>query len=182
MRPGPAVLLAFSFLLPGFCSIPLRSQQTTADPAAAACGSTPANYNVKRDSAPFAVAPVPPGKAVIYVIESMVSIPFATSKVNIGLDGQWVGATDAQAHMSFSVDPGVHHLCAVYQGHIQSMDEEGQTLLLHLDAEAGHTYYLRYHALFLKDSAGLAMFEPVDEDEGLFLLQRTDASTSSRKK
>jgi hypothetical protein len=100
----------------------------------------------------------------------------------MGLDGEWIGATDAQSHLSFTVDPGVHHLCAVYQGHAAGMDAEGQTLLLRLDAEAAHTYYFRYHALFLKESPGLAFFEPVDEDEGLLLLERTEASTSALKK
>jgi hypothetical protein len=49
-------------------------------------------------------------------------------------------------------------------------------------SEAGRTYYLRYHALFLKDSPGIDFFEPVDEDEGLLLVERTEASTSSLKK
>jgi hypothetical protein len=47
---------------------------------------------------------------------------------------------------------------------------------------AGHIYYIRYHAMFLKDSPGMAFFEEVDEDEGLLLLQRTDEATSTLKK
>ena len=182
MRTTTAILLPSTLLLLGLGSVPLHSQQAPGNPAAAACGSTPANYIVKHDTTPFVLTLVPPDKALIYFIESMPSYPIVTTKVNLGLDGQWLGATDAQSHTSFAVDPGIHHLCAVYQGHAEGMDAEGQTLLLRLDAEAGHTYYLRYHALFLKESPGLAFFEPVDEDEGLLLLERTEASTSALKK
>jgi hypothetical protein len=182
MRTTTAILLPSTLLLLGLGSVPLHSQQAPANAAAAACGSTAANYAVKHDTTPFVLTPVPPDKALVYFIESMPSYPIVTTKVNIGLDGQWLGATDAQSHTSFTVDPGVHHLCAVYQGHAAGMDPEGQTLLLHLDAEAGRTYYLRYHALFLKESPGVAFFEPVDEDEGLLLLERTEGSTSALKK
>jgi hypothetical protein len=124
----------------------------------------------------------PPREALVYVIETMPDVPFVTKKVNIGLDGSWIGATDAMTHMSFPVDPGVHHLCAVYQGHAASMDDEGQILLLRLNAEAGHIYYIRYHAMFLKDSPGIAFFEKVDDDEGLLLLQDSDDAVSTLKK
>jgi hypothetical protein len=32
------------------------------------------------------------------------------------------------------------------------MDEEGHPLLLNFKADAGHNYYIRYHAVFLKDA------------------------------
>ena len=159
-----------------------HAQQPTPNPVAAACGSARANYNVNRGAATIDLAPPPPGQALVYIIETMPDYPFVTKKVNIGLDGTWLGATDAQSHMSFTIDPGVHHLCAVYQGHAASMDEQGHTLLLHLDAEAGKIYYIRYHAFFAKDTPGIAFFEPVDEDEGLLLLQRTEHATSVLKK
>ena len=128
---------------------------------------------------PYSTAP---REALVYVIETMPDVPWVTKQVNIGLDGSWVGATDAQTHVSFVVTKGTHHLCAVYQGHATGMDEEGQTLLLNLKADAGHIYYIRYHAMFLKDSPGMAFFEKVDEDEGLLLSQRTEEATSTLKK
>lgn len=182
MRTIATALLASAALFLGLATIPAHGQQAPPNPMAAACGATPANYTVKRDATPFTPTLVPSGKALIYIIETMPHYPFVTQKVNMGLDGQWLGATDTQTHISFPVDPGAHHLCAVYQGHAEGMDDEGTTLLLHLDAKAGHIYYVRYHALFLKDSPGIAFFEPVDEDEGLLLLERTEASTSTLKK
>ena len=77
---------------------------------------------------------------------------------------------------------GSHVLLGNHDFDRPSMDEEGQTLLLNLKADAGHIYYIRYHAMFLKDSPGIAFFEKVDEDEGLLLLQRTEEATSALKK
>jgi hypothetical protein len=169
-------------LLLALAAKPSKAQQPIPNPLAAACGSTEANFTVKRDTGSSTPAQVPPGKALVYIIESMQNYPFVTKKVNIGLDGAWFGATDANTHVSFTVDPGVHHLCAVYQGHAESMDNEGHTLLLRLNTQAGHIYYVRYHALFLKDSPGIAFFEPIDEDEGQYLVQSTEEATSTLKK
>jgi hypothetical protein len=149
---------------------------------AAACGSTQANFTVKHKPATSDPTQPPPGKALVYIVEMMPDLAIYTRKVNIGLDGAWIGATDASTHISFTIDPGPHHLCAVYQGKVAGMDEEGRILLLHLNAQAGHVYYLRYHGMFLKDTPGIAFFEPVDEDEGPFLVQRTEQATSTLKK
>jgi hypothetical protein len=159
-----------------------HAQQIPPNPYQAACSTAPADFNVTKAGDTQAPATPPPGKALVYVVESMPNYPFVTKKVNIALDGAWLGATDANTHFSFPVDPGPHHLCAVYQGHAASMDDEGRTLLLRLDAQPGHTYYLRYHAFFSKDAPGIAFFDLVDEDEGLFLVQRTQQATSTLKK
>jgi hypothetical protein len=158
------------------------TQQSAANPVTAACGPDAANYVVKKDPTPRGPVQAPADKALVYVIEVMPHIPFLTSKVNIGFDGRWVGATEADGFLNITLDPGEHHACAVYQGHAEGMDAEGQTLLLHLTVEAGKTYYLRYHAFFVKDAGGIAFFEPVDADEGELLLQRSRHVTSTEKK
>jgi len=163
-----------------------RAQQTPISPTSSACGANEANFTVKHDDVNSGATPIPPGKALVHVIEAMADYPFVTKKVNIGMDGTWLGATDIDTHMTFIVDAGVHHLCAVYQGHAAGMDNEGHTLLLLLNAEPGKTYYLRYHALFVKDAPGdvfgIAFFEQVDADEGEYLLQTTSHATSVLKK
>ncbi|WP_158788222.1 hypothetical protein [Granulicella sp. L46] len=174
----PACCLAVCLIL----TLTANAQQPASNPLAA-CGSTNANFTVKNQTVSTIPNQPPPGKALVYVIETMDNEGlFATTKVNLGLDGNWIGATNANTHINFIVDPGAHHLCAAYQGHAVSMDDEGHTLLLHLDAQAGHTYYLRYHALFLRDSPGIALFDLADEDEGLFLIQRTQQAISTLKK
>ena len=171
-----------AFLLFALATNPSHAQLPGLSLYTAACGATDANYTVKHSPNSSGLTQPPARQALVYIIETMPDYPFVTKKVNIGLDGSWIGATDAQTHISFAVTQGTHHLCAVYQGHAASMDEEGHILLLNLKAEAGHIYYIRYHAMFLKDSPGIAFFEKVDEDEGPFLVQRTEEATSTLKK
>jgi hypothetical protein len=171
-----ACLVAFSAL-----TFAAHAQQLPPNPYAAACGATEANFTVKHAPSPNDPLQPPAGKALVYIINSMHNYPLISKKVNIGLDGAWIGAADGLNHFGFPVDPGPHHLCAVYQGHAANMDEEGQIMLLHLDAKPGHIYYIRY-SVFLTEGGSIAAFEPVDEDEGLFLVQRTEAATSSLKK
>jgi hypothetical protein len=207
MASRKAVAAVAVLVLAGVAGVSAMGQQGVVSPESLACGGVPANFTVTREpgqSLPTSdktrltqetrfgnakdhpiVTDVPPlaaGKARVYVIEAMLHYPFVTEKVNIGMDGTWLGATDANTWMSFDVLPGTHHLCAVYQGHAEGMDTEGRVLLLHLEAKAGETYYVRYHAQFLKDSPGMAFFDYVDEDEGSFLLQHADHVTSTLKK
>jgi len=156
-------------------------QQNPPSPYPAACGPVEANFVVKRTPTPGDPTIPPSDKALVYLIESMPNYPVITKKVNIGMDGTWLGATDTMTHISFTVDPGIHHLCAVYQGHAVDIGEEARTLLLHLDAQAGKVYYLRYHAFITRDG-GTVSFQPIDEDEGIFLVQHTEQATSKLKK
>lgn len=169
-------------LILAFSANTSNAQQTAPNPYAAACGPTEANFTVKHAPSTGNATHPPAGKALVYIIEMMPPSSLYTAKVNIGLDGVWLGATDGMTHISFAVDPGPHHLCSVYQGKALLLDENSRTLLLHLDAKAGHIYYIRYHATFWREYPGIASFEPVDEDEGPFLVQRTEEATSTLKK
>jgi hypothetical protein len=153
--------------------------QQVVHPESLACGVAKAKFSVKADADTATPAQAPAGKATVYVIESMPKVPFVTKNVDIGMDGGWLGATTAQTHMTFFVTPGVHHLCAEYQGEAAGMDDEGRVLLLRLDAEAGKTYYISYHGMFLKDSPSIAFFEYVDGDEGEYLVERTPLAVST---
>ena len=179
--PMLSTLLAAAFLVTATLST-ANSQQPPPNPIAAGCGAGDANFKVTHDTTNPAPQQIPPGKALVYIVEYMHPVPLLTTKVNIGLDGNWLGATENETYVSFLVDPGIHHLCAIYQGHAVGMDSEGETLLLQLHAKAGTTYYLRYHAFFSKESGGLAFFDPVDEDEGQLLLQYASHATSVLKK
>jgi hypothetical protein len=168
-------------LLLTLASHPTIAQQASPDPSTNACGSTETNYTVKASPSNDAPTEPPPRKALVYIIETMPDYHLATTKVNIGLDGAWVGATSAYTHLSFVVTQGTHNLCAVYQGHADTMDDEGHTLVLRLNAQAGNIYYFRYHALFLKDSPGIAFFDPIDEEEGKYLVWGTNVANSTVK-
>ena len=117
-----AVCLFSCFLL-AVAASPSSAQQAAPNPAATACGSNDANYTVKHSPGSSGPTQPPVREALVYVIETMPEVPWVTKKVNIGLDGSWVGATDAQTHVSFVVTKGTHHVCAVYQGHAAGLDE-----------------------------------------------------------
>jgi hypothetical protein len=177
-----AARLISCFTLFSAFTLAAHAQQIPPDPYTGSCGTVEANFSVKHaPSSPFPMQP-PPGKALVYVIETMPpDIPFLTKKVNIGLDGAWLGATDTQSYISFPVDPGLHRLCAVYQGKAHALDDNDQTLLLQLNAEPGRIYYFRYKAFFLRDQQGFAFFNWVDENEGQLLLSRSKLAVSTLK-
>jgi hypothetical protein len=176
-------LSATGIILAGLSARSLHAQQSASNlrPMPAACGAGDTNFKTTRDTTPFAPIDPPPGKALVYVIEQMPQLGIYTTKVKVGIDGTWLGETQLQSFISFDVDPGVHHLCAMYEG--QALSTEMSSAILHrLNVEAGKTYYLLYRGLVSKDSGEVGFFDEVDEDEGRHLLQSSDRMTSVVKK
>lgn len=166
-----------SLLLPGARSLFAQTAAGTASPAAA-CGTDDANFKTKQAGQGAGSMTPPAGKALVYVVEEMPQVGFYTTHVNVGVDGRWVAQLSAQTFASFDIDPGVHHLCVVYQGQAAS-SEIGPTILHRLNVEAGKTYYLLYRGLISKDSEEVGFFDEVDEDEGRFVLQTAAHVTST---
>lgn len=158
-----------------------HSQQLPPNPYVTACGTAQANFSVHKAKDTQVPLQPPPGKALVYIIETMERTPFISSNVNIGMDGAWLGATSSNSHMSFTVDPGLHHLCADYQGHAIDLEQLSNPLLHQLNAQAGHTYYLHYN-LFLTRSGSIPYFTLADPDEGQFLVQQTQRAIFTLKK
>lgn len=170
-----AVLVIFPAILCFSCQ--MGAQGTSAQVAPAACGTGQPSFSLKEDSSdsaviqpPSAVIQPPAGKALVYVIEQMPSVPLISTKVAVGVNGKWVGETKPRSYISFAVDPGMNHICATYQGDA-AVGEEGKTILRRLNVEAGQTYYLLYRGIFSRNSGEVAFFDEVDEDEGAYLLQ-----------
>jgi len=120
----------------------------TSPAARAACGASDVDFNVKAAKVPkgtafAAVEAPPPGRALVYVAEDYSALfPLTSTGLRAGADGQWVGAFKQGMHMSFVVDPGVHHVC-LSSYDVRPDPEEHGIALLRLDAVAGKTYYLR---------------------------------------
>jgi hypothetical protein len=172
--------------LAGANAMPVRGQQNRAANVSlpAACGVDNTDFVVKRDSRNSQTAPdvqAPAGKALVYVIEEMPDTAFLTSNVKIGVDGSWIGETARQDYMSFTLDPGIHHLCVTYQGQF-APGVDGGAILHRLHAEPGKTYYLLYRGVFLKEYGEIGFFNEVDEDEGQYLLQLSNHVTATAKK
>ena len=84
-------------------------------------------------------APEPPaGKALIYVLR-VKKYPdthrMQANRMQIGINGQWVGGTLPGTYFYLPVDPGLITICSAVQS--------GSPNLLAITAEAGKVYYLR---------------------------------------
>jgi hypothetical protein len=100
-----------------------------------------------------------------------------------GIDGAWVGATHSNSYFSITIDPGVHHLCASWQGFV-GLGPQRKEAALHFTAEAGSDYYFRAKDIAnpTEKMPAVVLFKLVDSDEGKLLVSQFSFSTSSPKK
>ncbi len=162
----------------GMCLPLARGQSIWSAPAAkASCGPKNANFDVKLDyNQPAQPQPVN-GKVVIYILQDVNPTYFLSVNSRVGLDGAWVGANRNSSYFGFTVDPGVHHLCVGV-----NFQSSTSIVLRQLEAKAGATYYFRVQFLASRGVGGFLLeLEPVDEDEGQFLIQTSAHSTSHLK-
>lgn len=171
MRPKPASLSLTLLLAAVVPTLTAQTQPPTGqvDPRTQACGVGKANFETHIDSLRPPTPAIPPGKALVFVFEQMPNLSPLTRKVDIGIDGAWIGVNDAQTYMTFFVDPGVHHLCAHYEGRF-AIGEQGPDILHRLNAQPGHTYYVFYRGMAERTDGLISFFTEVDEDQGQLLL------------
>jgi hypothetical protein len=147
------------------------------------CGDMGAKFAVKSSKGPQMAEPET-GKALVYFIEEDNNAQFVTHTSRIGIDGKWMGATYGSSYFSFSVDPGVHHLCATTQAGLAANDV--RTALAHFTAEAGGVYYFDMKNISIRDSSTIswddATLLPVDSDEGKYLTSWLTLVESREKK
>jgi hypothetical protein len=142
-----------------------------------ACGST-GSFKVKVDESQHTLLPPDAGKARLYFIHdagSNWSVGYPTIKV--GVDGTWAGANHSNSYFSVSVDPGEHHLCISLQSSLVLQRVE----LAHLTAAADTTYYYRTR-LILSRGEELLQLDPIDSDQGRYLIATFPLSVSDLKK
>ncbi|MGD0890637.1 MAG: DUF2846 domain-containing protein [Terracidiphilus sp.] len=168
----------FAFAL---ASLPVVAQATA--PASGeffGCGPENIKFDVKFLKSSSA-APLEPGKARVYFLEEDINLRFITHTSRIDVDGKPMGATHGDSYFYFSVDPGVHHLCATTQFGVSS--DEASTGLLHFTAEAGGVYYFEMKNLsWPEGDAHDVSFLPLDSDQGEYLVVRLAEVTSRQKK
>lgn len=176
-RPSRFGLAALA-LLP--LSFHLAHAQTV-HPLEAACGADTVQFNVKTDAPPPPLRPLDPARARVYFLSTMPDEPFVSKIVRLGVDGAWLGATGTESYLIQDLSPGLHHLCASYQGKALLADDPAQSLL-QLQLKPGKTYFVLYRVIIIHDQGLIAFLNPVDEDEGSFVLQRLAYATSTPKK
>jgi hypothetical protein len=125
-------------------------------------------------------APAAPeaGKAQVFFIEKSEKPPAigcigCSTITRVGVDGAWVGATKDNSYFNISLDPGVHHLCAVLG---KEVDAEP------LSVEAGKTYYFQteYKAEVKQYGTPEHPNYQVEKKVQFSMLNEDDGSTGSR--
>jgi len=153
---------------------------------ATSCGSGSIKFDTKMDGTSHSVQQPEPGKAIVYVIEVFQRPPgeLGTPTIRVGLDGAWVGANRGASYLSFSVDPGEHHLCTNWQSVFKRLSD--QHSLTSFTAEAGKTYFFRVqiHVEFAgrDNEIWYIDLQPVNADEGKYLIASSPMSVSQPKK
>jgi hypothetical protein len=150
------------------------------------CGPSNMDFDVKLDSAQHSLGQPEPGKALVYVIEVFERPPgeLGTPTIRVGLNGTWVGANRGSSYLSFSVDPGEHHLCTNWQSRFKRLS--GQHSLANFTAEAGKTYFFRVQTHVESEGRNSEVWyielQPVNPDEGKYLIDSSPLSVSHPKK
>lgn len=161
---------------------PASAQQTSSPTNA--CDNTAAKFDVKPSTAASPSLPEAGKALVIFIEKDLTTRTLITPSTLVGVDGRWIGATHGNSNFFFSVDPGIHHVCALTK--FGGVGGEG-VALMHFTAEAGGVYYLegrntRVGSSGLShDLVDVSLFR-IDVDEGKFLSANTTLVTSQRKK
>ena len=139
-----------------------------------ACGPLHINFETSPSTNRPPAQPEP-GKALVYVAEDY-PYTMGAPTFKIGLDGAWMGATHGSSYLFFSVDPGEHHMCVRWQSH--RGDFSRLVSFAHLSAEPGKVYYFRARFYGIEHLD----LDPLDPDEGQYLVASSPLSTAQAKK
>ena len=164
-------------------ALPAYAQEVPAAPHFhAACGPIEVNFDTETSTARPPAQPEP-GKALVYVAEDFPTVQptIGSPRIKVGLDGNWMGATHGSSYLFFSVDPGEHHLCIKWQSHLERFSKLAS--FAHLAAESGKTYYFRARITFSSYGTNVYLdLDPIDPDEGQYLVASSPLMTSRPKK
>jgi hypothetical protein len=176
-----SVLLLFAF-----ATASSAQNAPTETAAAPGCGAENIKFDVTTERSKHPFVKPEPGKALVYFLQDdsyFQSRPRPTTR--FALDGNWVGATQANSYFYASLDPGEHHLCAGWQSFV-SFNVAHKSAAAHFTAEAGAVYFFvvndradsgreNEHPAGMKLSA-------LDSDEGQLLMSKFGLSTSRVRK
>ena len=147
-----------------------------------ACGPMDVKFDVETDSAQRSVAPPEVEKALVYVIQddgTQTCGGWTCITTKLALDGAWVGANRHNSYFSFAVEPGEHHLCAIWQSRLKV--PRRLTGVAHFTAEAGKVYYFRTRP-FMTQMRSFLDLDPIDSDQGKLFLALYPLSISRPRK
>jgi hypothetical protein len=145
------------------------------------CGEENINFDVKTQKhQPPPAAPAEGKAQIIFIqIENQMVAPFQNATVRFGMDGAWVGANNGNSYFAFTVDPGLHHLCANWQSAWKRLNKNLD--LTSFTAESGQVYY--YAAQVTVNSQNSVSFglSQLNPDEGEYRVENFKLSTAKAK-
>jgi hypothetical protein len=175
------VLVVFLFAISAF------GQDLSVATAESACGSSKIRFSVttKVNSGQQPLPQPDPGKALVYVVEDQKFKVMNDVTIRVGVDGSWVGASVGNSYLSFSVEPGKHHLCTDWTSTFLPHDR--LVSLTSFTAEPGKVYYFRARTSASQSNKGAGAgasldLDLVNEDEGKLLVASSALSISQQKK
>jgi hypothetical protein len=182
-KPNSIEFAARIFILTVFLALSAFVQAQSRGSSQGACGPKEVRFDAvtTRGNSPV----LETDKALVYVSEVFKKVPgeWGDPTIRIGLDGAWMGATRANSYLAFSVDPGEHHLCTNWQSHLKRLSREAA--FTGFTAEAGKNYYFRARVGYQTVGTATTMtldLDPVNSDEGQYLVASSPASTSRPQK
>ena len=187
MKASLVVLLFATFLFSTllFSTLALAQDQSPLAAAEAACG--PKDVQFVAQAAPSQPLAQPDaGKSLVYVVEEFDKVVGEISRptLRVGVDGKWAGADKGNSYISFSVEPGEHHLCANWQSRWKRLSNE--KAFNGFTAEPGKVYYFRARITEHGGSTGASNFtldlEPLNGDQGKYLVASSALSAAQPKK
>ena len=160
---------------------PVFAQQQPPASGGSACGPMNVEFDATADKSRHDVPQAEAGKGLVHVIEIFQRSPGELDPtIRVGLDGAWVGASRSNTHLSFSVDPGEHHLCASWQSMFKRLSQN--VALAPFTAEAGKVYYFRARILQLENKVFTLELEAINPDQGQYFVSTLPPSVSHPKK
>jgi hypothetical protein len=139
------------------------------------CGNEKVKFDVKTEEGQPAAAAPTEGKAQVVFIENENQLigPFMHATVRFGMDGAWAGANYGNSYFALTLDPGVHHLCAFWEG----KNVEVTSLV----AEPGKVYYFAAQVTVESRHSVTFGLSQLNEDEGKYRVKISKLSTSKPK-
>jgi Protein of unknown function (DUF2846) len=167
----------------GISEVPKQDQAAR---AAAGCGPSNVEFDVKTDNKQHPMSKPEPGKALVYFLHvesqdgGVIDKGWVTTRV--GLDGAWAGADQGKSYFFLSVAPGKHAVCTDWQSSIKLYSS--QSAAMNLSAEAGKVYYVRttVKEITEKQKTPGIKIELIDSAQGQLLISSSALSTAQPKK
>jgi hypothetical protein len=162
------------------------AQDLSVTAAESACGPRNIHFDIttNRRNDQHSLLQPEPGKALVYVVEDQKFLVIKDATTRVGVDGAWVGANRGNSYLSFSAEPGEHHLCTDW---ISGFLPNGRLVsLTSFIAEPGKVYYFRARTSASPTSGkagdGASVdLDLVNSDEGKLLVASSRPSVSHPK-